>query len=185
MEHALVFASIIVGVAVSDQIMSLNRLLLARDRVRWDWAPLAVALLALLTNVQVWWAVAAEADGAITIGGFLPILVELVLLALLSAASLPSDDAAEGLDLRHYYERERRYIWTLFVLAFGWSILSMSALQARDLADYARVLANRWADFIVLAIMATPIIVRDRRWHAVAIAILYLGPLGWLSRSLT
>ncbi len=51
MEQALVFASIILGIAVSDEIVSLNRLLRARARVRWDWPPLAIAALVLLIAV--------------------------------------------------------------------------------------------------------------------------------------
>jgi hypothetical protein len=53
MEGALVFASIIVGIAVADELVSVHRLLRHRHKVGWDWAALVVALLVLLAQVQV------------------------------------------------------------------------------------------------------------------------------------
>lgn len=55
MEQALVFASIIIGIAVSDEIVRLNRLLRARAHVAWDWLPLALAGLVLLSVGPIGW----------------------------------------------------------------------------------------------------------------------------------
>lgn len=184
MEHALVFASIIVGVAVSDQVMSLNRLLLARDRVRWDWAPLAVALAVVLTNLQVWWSIASPDARPVSIGGFLPTLVELVLLALLSAASLPDAGAADADDLTAYYERHARYLWTLYALALGW-VTAVGVVEAGRQAGLVAAIQQREGDLIPLAVMIGLIFIR-RRWFLIcAMLFLSLGPIGWLSRTLT
>ena len=58
MENVLVFASIVVGLGVADEMVSFHRLLRARHRIEWDWAALAVAFLVLLTIVQIWWSIA-------------------------------------------------------------------------------------------------------------------------------
>jgi hypothetical protein len=51
-EYLLILASVILGLAVSDIAVSLNRLL--EVRVRWDWlAPLA-AVLAFLKITAQW-----------------------------------------------------------------------------------------------------------------------------------
>jgi uncharacterized membrane protein YkvI len=91
-ENVLVFVGIIVGVAVSDQLSSLHRLLRQRTSVRWDWLLLWMAALVLLTLIQVWWSLASMPAGRVTIGAFLPGVVLLILLFLLSAASLPDSD---------------------------------------------------------------------------------------------
>ncbi len=183
MEHALVFASIIVGVAVSDQIISLNRLLAARHHVTWDWIPLAVALLALLTNVQVWWALAQPDAATVSIGQFLPTLVELILLALLSSASLP-DAVPDGFDLGDFYRRNAGYIWTLFALTLGWSIVSGSVAEVAGGERAGAVLNHRVGDLIPLGVMIALIFARRRWLIAIGLMLLALGPVFWLSRTL-
>lgn len=183
MEQALVFASIIVGVAVSDQVMSLNRLLRA-PRVRWHWTIPVVALQVLLTNLQIWWGIAGQPETRISIGQFLPFVVELILLALLSAASLPDSVPEDGIDLKEYYDRSARYIWLLFASALVW-------LQGYELfrtlnggGSASDWLATRGGDLVALAIMLMLAFVR--RWYLVAVGLAFLsiGPIGWLSRTL-
>lgn len=184
MEHALVFASIIVGVAVTDQMISLNRLLRARRLVRWDWAVPAVALLAMLTVVQVWWSIAQPSPTPITIGRFLPILVELILLFLLCSATLPDEVPAEGLSLRAFYDEQGPYIWSLYAAALAWVFgsqqLAVAAAGRWSLAD----LLDNWPDLVVFALMASLIFVRRRWWHVIVLLALSSGPIGWLSKSL-
>ena len=184
MEHMLIFASIIVGVAVTDQMVSLNRLLRARHRVSWDWTVPAVALLALLTVVQIWWSVAQPSAGRITIGQFLPTLVELILLFLLCAATLPDEVPADGLSLRDYYDAQSPYIWTLFAAALAWTIVVGQAQVAAAGRLSIANLFDRSVDLIVLAVMVSLIFIRRRWWHALAMLALATGPIGWLSRSL-
>lgn len=182
-ENVLVFASIIVGVAVADQLTSLHRLLKRGKAVRWDWLLLWVAALVLLTQIQIWWSLAGQRENPITIGEFLPILIELVLLFLLAAASLP-DEASEGeIDLRRYYGEQSRYIWGLYALALGWLIGSEMAAQAIEAGRFS-VMQNA-DEFLILALMASMAFVRRRAWHVVGLTVLTLtGPIGWLSRSL-
>jgi hypothetical protein len=184
MEQALVFASIIVGVAVSDQVMSINRLLVARHRVKWDWAPLILALLVLLTNMQLWWSVASWPRTTITIGAFLPMFVLLIFLALLSAASLPGDIDGDGeFDLRNYYDRHARYLWTLFSIALFWS-LGMGTAEHFGRGSGMWELSHRAIEIIPLAMMVSLIFVRARWWLVICLAVLALGPLNWLTLSL-
>ena len=184
MEHALIFASIIVGVAVTDQMISLNRLLRARHRVRWDWAAPAVALIAMLTVVQIWWSIAQPSAGPITIGQFLPILLELILLFLLCAATLPDEVPAEGLSLREYYDAQSPYIWTLFAGALAWTFaIGQVEIAIAGKWSLAEML-DRGVDLVVFGVMVSLIFIRRRWWHAVALLALATGPIGWLSRSL-
>lgn len=182
-EQALIFASIIVGVAVSDQIVSLNRLLRADSPVRWHWALPATALLVLMTNLQVWWSIAGDKSEGISIGAFLPNLVELIIIALLSAASLPDKVEEEGIDLKQYYDRNAGYIWTLFVLTLAWAELIAFTTAIREDQSILDFASNRLIDFVAIGVMIALAFVRRRWLVASGIAFLFLGPLSWLSRT--
>ena len=184
MDNVLVFVSIVIGLGVTDQLVSFHRLLRSRDRVRWDWAALAVALLVLLTIVQMWWGLAQPSARSLTIGAFLPTLVELILLFLLASACLPDDVPAEGLDLRVYYDNQGPYIWTLFTLALAWLVATeIAAISSR--LGISEAFARTREEFVVLAVMISLIFIRKRWWHAVGLLLLSSGPIGWLSRSLS
>ena len=183
-ESALVFASIIVGLAITNELVNLHRLLQARSRVRWDWATPALALVVLMTLVQIWWLIAQPAQGPMTIGRFLPALIELILLFLLASAVLPDEVPAEGIGLRDYYAGNRVYIWSLFAAALSWAILGKLIAVVAEGAPFLRAAATLGPDLIVLGLMISLIIVRKRWWHAAVLVVLMLGPVGWLSRSL-
>ena len=54
-EYLLLFASVVLGLALAELAVGVNRLLRDWDRVKWDWlAPLA-AILAFLKIVTQWW----------------------------------------------------------------------------------------------------------------------------------
>lgn len=54
-EYLLALVSILIGLAVADLATCMHRLLRARSRVRWDWLPLASALIVMLLILQFWW----------------------------------------------------------------------------------------------------------------------------------
>lgn len=183
-EYVLVLASIIVGLGVADLLTSFQRLLRARARVRWDWAIAAAALAVLMVNLMIWWSLYAPADKPVTIGGFLPDLVRLILLFLLTCAVLPDEVPAEGIALRDYYDENRRYIWTLFCLTLGWGIAWTLVAGVRSDA-LGPALAAGTPDLAVLGVMVSLVFVRARWWHGIVLALLILsGPIAWLSRSL-
>ncbi len=185
-EYVLVLASIIVGLGIADLLVSLQRLLRARGRVDWDWAVPATALLVLMTNIQIWWALYDPAVKPVTIGGFLPILAGLILLFLVTAATLP-DELGEGrFSLRDYYAENRAYFWTLYSLTLGWTVVSAVIRDALSGASLSRLVDNHLPDTIVLVVMASMALVRARWWHALVLGLLCVaGPLTWLSRSLS
>ena len=182
MDQALVFASIILGVAISDQVLSLHRLLRSDTPVRWHWAQPWFALIVLLTNVMIWWSLAAE-RGSISIGRFLPLLIELILLALLTVSSLPDGISAEGVDLAAFYRKQARYQWGLLALAALWTVISGAILDMTHGASPIDLIVARSGDLVAVAVMAGMMFAR--RWWLVAcgMALMMIGPLHWLSRS--
>ncbi len=112
-EYTSILASIIVGYALSDMLRGLQLLLKARRRVMWDWTVPLLAALVALSLIQVWWLQYRPAAGPITIGAFLPGLVQLVLLSLLASAVFPDEVPDEGIDLKIYYAENARFLWTI------------------------------------------------------------------------
>jgi hypothetical protein len=122
-EYLLLFLAIVLGLAVTDLCVSLNRLLDAGAKVRWDWlAPLAaiVAFLKIVTQWWSWFAAASIAKG-VTFEMFVGLLAAAVLLFLLAAVALPDRVDEETVDLRAYYARVSRRYWLLFAAHFALS----------------------------------------------------------------
>lgn len=112
-EHIAVLASMILGLAIADLGMSVHRLARA-TRVNWHWLPILFALIVLISVIQFWWSSIPTWTSTKTIGQFLVPMMQLFLLFLLTAASLPDDVPAEGIDLKAYYFSVHRYAWGLF-----------------------------------------------------------------------
>ncbi len=182
-EYVSVLASIIIGLAMTDILVSLHRLIRAGRAIRWDWAAPLAALLVALTLIQIWWSLYTPDGEPMTIGRFLPVLVVLVLLFLLASAALPDKVPGEGLDLRAYYDRNGPYFWSLFTATLGWLLIT-GGVEAAMNGEIGRFLSYRLVDMIVVAVFASLIFVRRRWWHAIAFLVLSTGPLGWFSRSL-
>ncbi len=183
-EYTSVMASIIIGLALVDILVSLNRLIRAAGSVRWHWAAPVATVLVVLTIIQIWWSIYSPQDAAMTIGQFLPLLVELVILFLLAAAALPDEIPVGGLDLKLYYDRNGPYFWSLFTAALGWLIVVKGAETLANGEDIGRLVEARLMDLAVLGVFTSLIFVRRLWWHAIAFLFLATGPVGWLSRSL-
>jgi len=183
-DYTSVLSSIIVGLALTDILVSVHRLLRAGPKVKWDWAAPVAALLVTLTLIQIWWLLYRPTDAGMTIGQFLPLLVELVLLFLLASAALPDEVPAEGVDLKAYYDRNRPYFWALFTAALAWTMVMQAIEEFPAGGSLVSLLIGRSADLAALAVFASMIFIRQRWWHVIGFLLLAVGPVGWLSRSL-
>lgn len=183
MEHALVFASIVLGAGVAFMLENLNRVLRSK-RVQWHWAQPAFALLVLLQILSIWWGLAGRPDKTMTLGAFLPILYVLVVATLLSASAMPDEVPEEGISMGEYYLANRRYQWTLYAL-----VMAPFAVEQTVRA----VMQNEWTAATVLHValeVSFPIVtiamIFLRRWWQVAVGLLLLsvGPISWVTRTL-
>ena len=182
-EYVSVLVSIVLGLALTEVLAGLHRLLRAGPRVRWDWAaPLASVLVALVL-VMMWWSFYRPSSEAVSIGAFLPSLVTLVLLYLLAGAALPDEVPPEGLDLRAYYDRNGRYFWGLFAGTLAWLIGVEIAMALVGGGELVAVLEDNLIDFGILAVFVSMALVRRRWWHVIGFLVLASGPVGWVSRS--
>lgn len=184
MDEVLDFVAIIVGLAVADLLISFHRLMRRRDRVKWHWASLATAALVLLTLVMTWWSLARPRSGAMTIGEFLPTLLQLIIAFVLAAAVLPDEVPEDGIDLGAYYDANGSYIWTLYACWVG-VVLIDNFLSVLHEANFRTAISHTAGDAVLCALLISLALIRRRWWHAVGLAVLAIAPLMWLSRSLS
>lgn len=182
-EYVSVLSAIIIGLALTDVLVSLHKLIRAEKLVRWDWAAPVATLFAVLTIVQIWWSLFGTQDQPLTIGQFMPQLVELVLLFLLAAGALPDEIPAGGLDLRKYYDRNRPYFWSLYAAALAWPVAIETVAALINGASWG-ALRYRGMDFLILSVFISLVFIRNRWWHLAAFVLMSLGPIGWMSRAL-
>ena len=130
-EYLLLFAAVILGLAISDLAVSVHRLLNAADRVKWDALAVLAACLAFERIVTQWWTWygADRLASGMTFGMFVGVLVSAMLLFLMAAAALPDEIGEGGIDLRAYYARVSRRYWLLFALQ--WVVLNTVSIWAQ------------------------------------------------------
>jgi len=168
----------------------MHRLLRARKRVSWDWLPLAVAFLILLSTLQFWWVFfdVWRSGNNFTLGGFLPDFISLLLLFFIASAALPDEVPTEGLDLKSYYLENRTYFWSLFLL------LTVSATASSvfrrvtpntTVTDVARGILDNGN--LYLAVISCVLIATERRWVHVAVVLIFLAGmvLEWLALTIS
>jgi hypothetical protein len=184
-EYVLVFVSIILGLGIGDMLVSLHRMLRAGRAVRWDWATPWSAVIVLFLNLRTWWGLFPGKDdhAPMTIAAFLPLLVTMVLLFLLSASVLPDDVPEEGVDLKTYYAGNSRYFWSLMSLLLAFNSLQVIWEHSAGGTKMVRALEGSLVDLVVLMMFGSLIIVRARWWHVIVLLLAISGPAFWLSRS--
>jgi hypothetical protein len=167
-EYLLIFAAVILGLAVCELAIALNRLLAAWARIEWDWlAPLAALLCFLKIVVQWWtWQGAGPLAAGISFEMYIAVLASAALLFMLAAAALPGSGPDGGTDLRAHYESVRRRYWTLFTLHFltaaGISIWLQMRVEHASLSLASPV-------YLIAPVGISLIFVRNRWWHTIAL----------------
>jgi hypothetical protein len=179
-EYLLLFAAIVMGLAISDLAISLHRLLNAAGRVRWGLLSPLAAIVAFLKIVTQWWTwySGQSLAGAFSFEMFIGVMIGAVLLYLIAAAALP--EVAEGesiVDLSAYYDFVRRRFWLLF--AAHWVVATSVSTWAQMQILGAHLNMRSPAYLIVPAAVALAFI--KARWvHVlcmIALIVLYVVQL--------
>lgn len=174
--------SIIVGLAVSDLLISFHRLLAGGSHVHWHWLPPVVALYMLLVTANFWWGWWGSYDlyehaSSVTLAQFLPTLAQAVLLFLMCAAALPDEIPADGLDLTRWYFGRARHLWGLNALVL---LLVAGSFITRDVLGSGTILSAFRGEWANLAMLAGAIFLAfsKRMWlHASYVAVCLVGIL--------
>jgi len=168
--HSITLISIIVGLGLTELLLNLHRLIHARRDVRWDPLPLLWTAIVLLVLLNYWWALALHRDGselAHTAGAYGLLLVHPLLLFLLCASVLPRQGSDGGLDMRRFYETDRRAFIAVFVVYMlaNWILALVMGTPIWSGVTLQRTIAS--------VLLASLLVVNARRWDwAVAITVM-------------
>ena len=174
-EHSITLVSVIVGLGLTELLGNLNRLIRARQDVRWHPLPLVWSAVCLVLVVNLWWGIYLGALGIATpssAGVFLLYLGVPVLLYLVCAAALPELPRGGTVDLRAAYFAGSRYFSAL-LLAY----VTATMLQAYLAGHLQWTAATGWLRIGILVVLAPLVWVRRPWYHAFA-AVFMLVVLG-------
>ena len=175
-EYALGIFSVLIGLAVADIAASFHRLLRSKSQVTWDPLALLAACYALCMAVYMWFDIWSVRHFGATRHFFfyLGLVGQLFILFLVAAASLP-DESREAIDLRAYYEGNRRHFWLLVTL-FQFVYFAFGVYFARGEPSGLPIatVASMWG------LMAAPFLIalallrlKSRTAHYLGLAALY------------
>ncbi|NUQ16923.1 MAG: hypothetical protein HOP95_00465 [Sphingomonas sp.] len=179
-ERVDVLVAIVLGLALAELGTSWHRLMRAGKRVRWDWMSPALGVLMLLQTVQFWWLSQTwYADATqLRLIEFLPRLLVLLLIYLLSAAALPDEVPESGIDLRRFYVETSQYFWVLVGLLT--LAIMIFLIPANPRSDYLGGLVKHEAlDGFVLLVTVIALTVRNIRVQQGAV-IIVVGMTSWI-----
>lgn len=160
-EYALGLFSVLVGLALADIAQKAHRLVRHARTISWDGRAILATLLVIVVIISLWFAVWNIRDRAeiLVFGFYLTLFLEMMLLFVLAANSLP-DDAGPDCDMSAFYEGNSRTFWLSFA-AFQLSFVAHWVYFTRFLGS-----AQDWAVVIVpLAVFLLLAFVRRRTLH--------------------
>jgi len=180
------FISIMIGLALADLATSLQRLLRAGKRVKWDLLTPAAAILVTAFIINVWWSMfgALNAMRSISVAGFIPDLISLLLLFCLASSALP-DEVGERMDLGDYYAENRKRFWSLFALYTIWVTLVVGVRAALAGVPLGQFAGNVGPNLLLASLMLV-LVATARKWvHLLIMSVLLLTTaLAWLPQEL-
>lgn len=156
-----VLLSIILGLAITQLLQGLGRIIQARDRVTMFWPPIAWAALLVLVSVQTWWALfGLRSREGWSFFSFLVVVLQIINLYLTTALILPEIAPGEQVDLRAHYFRQAGWFFSLTIVAV---IISL----AKDLVLNGALpeFANTLIQLLFVAVALSAIVVRHAWYH--------------------
>ena len=169
-DYAVGLISILVGLALADVATSLHKLLRQGRSLRWDGRVVLSVAFVIIKITGMWFSVWSVRDvkAVLSFPFYLSIFLEFMVLFLVCAASLP-DEAVEGHDLGAFYEKNRRYLWSLFALFQTSYFLHWIYFVGIRVSDRGELFIRGAAVLIPLVLFLVLAITRSRWFHYVAI----------------
>jgi hypothetical protein len=173
-EYLSILVTLLIGLSITDMLVSLHRLLRAGKAVRWHWMTPTLSFIMLLQLLGFWWLWFDMYKGwaSISVAQFLPDLAIFLCLFLACAIVLPSDVPAEGLDLKAYYYDTSRQFWSLFALYVAVATVFLSMRFSNEAPISTLLLAN--ATNIILMVCGFALSRTRKAWAHIAFLALLL-----------
>ena len=171
-EHLSVLISIVIGMGLAHLLISVQRLVQARDRVTSYWLSVLWTILIFVTLIEWWWASFAFRDRQDwNFFYFLFILASPISLYLAAAFVLPWAEDGRIYDLRDYYYSTRKFFFLL--VAIGPTLDAIRrAGQAGSITDFGAV-SNA-----ISAVLVGSLAFSEKPWHHTLVTLIVTGLFG-------
>ena len=140
------FITVVLALAVSDWLQSLQKLLRARARVTWNLVAILAGCLVFLAIIEeffdLWRLVRVE---RYTYVDLLALLFPPIVLSIAAMTVFPDEVPAEGLDLGEYYLDNRRLVYlllSLWVFAVFLKLTDLHELVSGKPASFGELLSK-------------------------------------------
>jgi len=168
-EYQITFMTFFIGLGVADLFISIIRLLKNRERVTWHWLPLAWSVIAFLGLIIGWMAYHSmfQEDFTATGPGFLLAILPAIFIFAFTVSVLPHDIPPEGIDLKVYYFRQHRLIFSLYFLDMTTRTLTQVFLLDPMPVQFWIVAG------LIQVLIFVMIFTKNYRYHVLATAVLF------------
>lgn len=125
-DYFMIFVTIIIALAVESVARDLDVMISAKRRLRWHWMAPATAfnsILLILSQFWLFWSLHAHSPFNNFLIALAPIGTMLVLF-LMTSATLPSQIPEAGLDLKQWYFDNCSRFWGLVIALMGCFIVT-------------------------------------------------------------
>ena len=177
-EYFVILIVVLVGLAISDLIICLHKLLAAGRRVQWHWAAPAVALLSAVLVIGEFMSTWSSKTGTIRFSSVLPSVGLFALLYLGAAAALPDEVPPEGINLETFYFSNRAHFWGVMTLFMAAQTLLVAVNPLNQATTGFLFFVGQ--DSLVALVCASLVWIRHAWWHAICVvAFLGVELLNW------
>ena len=165
-----VLLSIILGLAITQLLQGIGRIIQHRARVDMFWPSIAWAGLLILVSVQTWWALFGLRERQHwSFFPFLVVVLQTINLYLVTALVLPEIAPGERVDLRQHYFVQARWFFSLTIVAVLISFAKDLVLEGSLPAA-----ANTAIQLIFVGVAVSAIIIQ-RPWYHKLLAAFSVG----------
>lgn len=169
--YLAVLFSIIIGLAATELLQGIRRLLIARRRVIPYWPSLVLAATLLLVLAQAWWAIFGLREHTDwTFGMYGTALLQIVLLYLVAALALPIVETEGEIDMRASHFAHAKPLYLLLVAAGVASVVRDLVINNK-LPDTTNLAFH--AAFIAIGLAAS--MSREEWFHKAATSVIFLA----------
>ncbi len=179
-EYLETLSIIIVGLALTNIMTSVHKLVEAGPRVRWHWGAVMTTLFAAIVSLGFLWVLlanrASQPAHPLFIGFLLVWATNLALLFFICAASLPDEVPHEGINLRDFYFGNRRRFFGFAAVFYLCNCLQNAAGMVLG-GVTAKGLVFLLSNAVGVLASTSLIYFRAAWWHALVLSISLVAAL--------
>ena len=187
-EYLIIFAAILIGLAVADLSLSLHRLLRQGRDIKWHPIVPITGFIVLCLILNLWWGLYNGLSDAREMGFlvFLPTVFMLLTLFLLSAAVFPDEKLEKGGSLLDFYLGNRTQFWGLFATYLLLANVSMFIVGYQREWELVQYLQSGTLNMVWMALCIGLMFSKRMLFHwVVVILCVVISLLAWANLELT